>query len=293
MAGQGQQISTGAGLSGMKWNFAGFNSNLIGGNADNVTRAIVSNPDLLKEASDEQLNAAKTLLKSYNPGQRAKRQEKSTAQAYLNTIIGERVAAGSHADFDGGQPVPGETETGEESETGGSEPEVMTIAPSDVAVIKPTADGGFEVAAQHHEATTGQDATTGKPKTNGNVKPDAFGNTTKGERICKECGISEAETLKKNARYSFCKGMCVNCYNKVARGKSTGTKDESLTEEQIRGRIEFYEGQLAKLLAAKQTTEGGTTEGVVTNTEAAASESGAPQVIEDSVEELAEVTLTK
>lgn len=273
----------------MKWNRAGLHSNLIGGNADNVVRAIVSNPELIKEFDDDQLNTMKELLKNFNPGNRQMRKDKSQAQAFVNTVIGDRVRAGSEANFDGGEPVETIAE-GEQSgnEESGEEPQPVN---------------SFEQAAEVVEQTTGTDATSGKPVAsgNGNVKPDNFGNTKKGERICSNCGISEAETLKKNPRYSFCKGMCVHCYNKVARkGTGTGTasttrgtKDEDMTKEQLEARIAFLTGILNKKreleAAAAQAQTGGTSEGETLVTEGTTVNEVAPESEEAASEELAEV----
>jgi hypothetical protein len=276
-----------AGLSGTKWSMAGLMTNLIGGNGDNVCRAIVSNPDLLKELSDERLNRAKEVLKSYKPQGRAKRLEKSSAEAQLNTVIGDRVATGSQSNFDGGTTV----QTDGPTEVKVTDNETVIKTEEQTTTVEHAAGEDFEAAAQVHEETTGKDATTGQPvKNNGNVKPDAFGITVKGDRICKECGIKESETLKRNSRYSFCKGMCVNCYNKVARGKGTGGKEENLTQEQIQGRIQFYTDMLNKVLANKTATEGGTQQGDSNVSEISAESDGAPQVTSGVTEELATVS---
>lgn len=39
------------------------------------------------------------------------------------------------------------------------------------------------------------------------------------ERNCSECGISEAEMVAKNPRYTLCRGVCVVCYRKLYRKK--------------------------------------------------------------------------
>jgi L-lysine 2,3-aminomutase len=46
-----------------------------------------------------------------------------------------------------------------------------------------------------------------------------------------------------NQRYSLCKNVCVYCYNQK-RTKSAGT---SLTEEQLRAKLAYYQDLLAKV----------------------------------------------
>lgn len=40
------------------------------------------------------------------------------------------------------------------------------------------------------------------------------------ERNCKECGVSEAEMVAKNPKYTLCRGVCVVCYRRLYRKKS-------------------------------------------------------------------------
>jgi hypothetical protein len=40
------------------------------------------------------------------------------------------------------------------------------------------------------------------------------------ERTCSECGVTEAEMVAKNPRYTLCRGVCVVCYRKMYRGKT-------------------------------------------------------------------------
>ena len=106
------------------------------------------------------------------------------------------------------------------------------------------------------------------------VLPDAFGNTVKGERICKNCGIKESETLAKNPRYSFCKGLCVNCYGKLERKT---VKPSELTIPQLEEKIAYYKDLLAKKLSGAQGLPQGiadpnvtiVTDGVTTETHGA------------------------
>lgn len=37
------------------------------------------------------------------------------------------------------------------------------------------------------------------------------------ERSCSECGVTEAEMVAKNPRYTLCRGVCVVCYRKMYR----------------------------------------------------------------------------
>lgn len=39
------------------------------------------------------------------------------------------------------------------------------------------------------------------------------------ERNCNECGISEAEMVSRNPKYTLCRGVCVVCYRKLYRKK--------------------------------------------------------------------------
>lgn len=39
------------------------------------------------------------------------------------------------------------------------------------------------------------------------------------ERNCNECGVSEAEMVAKNPKYTLCRGVCVVCYRKMYRKK--------------------------------------------------------------------------
>lgn len=39
------------------------------------------------------------------------------------------------------------------------------------------------------------------------------------ERNCSECGVSEAEMVAKNPKYTLCRGVCVVCYRKLYRKK--------------------------------------------------------------------------
>lgn len=98
------------------------------------------------------------------------------------------------------------------------------------------------------------------------VIPDQFGNNVKGERICRNCGIKESETLAKNPRYSFCKGLCVNCYGKLERKT---TKPSELSVEQLEAKITSLRELLAKKKAesngAQGLPEGNAAENVVIN----------------------------
>lgn len=75
--------------------------------------------------------------------------------------------------------------------------------------------------------------------------------TVVGTRKCTECGRPEFHTKKYeksqdpadlNERYTLCKGVCVYCYNQK-RTKASGT---SLSEEQIRAKLAFYQDLLTK-----------------------------------------------
>ena len=65
-------------------------------------------------------------------------------------------------------------------------------------------------------------------------------NGVKGHRVCKQCGVLESETLKKNEKYSFCKGICVFCYNK----NRTLAKGTSLSKEQLQEKINKLQNEL-------------------------------------------------
>jgi hypothetical protein len=40
------------------------------------------------------------------------------------------------------------------------------------------------------------------------------------ERYCSECGVSEAEMVSRNPKYTLCRGVCVVCYRKLFRKSS-------------------------------------------------------------------------
>lgn len=40
------------------------------------------------------------------------------------------------------------------------------------------------------------------------------------ERNCNECGVSEAEMVAKNPKYTLCRGVCVVCYRRMYRKKT-------------------------------------------------------------------------
>lgn len=125
------------------------------------------------------------------------------------------------------------------------------------------------------------------------VLPDAFGNNIKGQRICSVCGISEAETLAKNPRYSFCKGKCVHCYGKTER---KNVKPFEMTKDQIKAKIAYYSDLLAKSNGSQGQPPAGT-EGqpevtadlnvTETTTETSIETSGAN--LDAKVDELAEI----
>lgn len=46
-------------------------------------------------------------------------------------------------------------------------------------------------------------------------------------RSCSNCGVSEAEMVAKNPRYTLCRGVCVVCYRKMFRGKKTENAEGS------------------------------------------------------------------
>lgn len=41
------------------------------------------------------------------------------------------------------------------------------------------------------------------------------------DRTCSNCGVTEAEMVAKNPRYTLCRGVCVVCYRKMFRGKTS------------------------------------------------------------------------
>lgn len=65
-------------------------------------------------------------------------------------------------------------------------------------------------------------------------------NGKKGFRACTQCGILESETLKTNDKYSFCKGICVYCYNK----NRTLQKGTSLNKTQLEEKINKLKAEL-------------------------------------------------
>lgn len=80
--------------------------------------------------------------------------------------------------------------------------------------------------------------------------------TLVGTRHCSECNRAEYSTKKfeksgdeadKNERYTLCKGVCVYCYAQK-RNKKSGT---SLSEEQLKLKIAFYQNLLASKTAAE------------------------------------------
>lgn len=44
------------------------------------------------------------------------------------------------------------------------------------------------------------------------------------ERNCSNCGVSEAEMVRKNPKYTLCRGVCVVCYRKIYRKYSNKPK---------------------------------------------------------------------
>lgn len=81
-----------------------------------------------------------------------------------------------------------------------------------------------------------------------------------GTRHCTECGRAEYSTKKfeksgdendKNQRYTLCKGVCVYCYAQK-RNKKSGT---SLTADQLKSKIEFYQNLLAAKTAVPAETK--------------------------------------
>lgn len=156
------------------------------------------------------------------------------------------------------------------------------------AVAVPAESNNFAVAAKKVEATGVDPVAPVEPtkaQATRGVLPDAFGNNVKGERICKNCGIKEAETLAKNPRYSFCKGLCVNCYGKIER---KSVKPADMTEEQIKAKIAYYKDLLTKKVGAQGSPEGNATENVTIVTDnVTIVESGAN--LDAKADELAEV----
>lgn len=150
----------------------------------------------------------------------------------------------------------------------------------------------FAEAAEKIEAAGGElvppiEAVTTKKR---GVIPDQFGNNVKGERICRNCGIKESETLAKNPRYSFCKGLCVNCYGKLERKT---VKPGDLTIPQLEEKIAYYKDLLQKkLVGAQGLTEGNAIENTEANTANVTIEThGANVDVKvDATEELAEIT---
>src|SRR5688572_7552768 len=70
-----------------KWNMEGLKTNLNKRNADNVVRAIVSNPDLLKELDEDSLDSISSIIAGYNPSHKAKIQEKKAAREYVDDML--------------------------------------------------------------------------------------------------------------------------------------------------------------------------------------------------------------
>lgn len=156
---------------------------------------------------------------------------------------------------------------------------------------QPVAENNFAKAAENLEAqgiepVAPVEATTTNKR---GVIPDQFGNNIKGERICKNCGIKESETLAKNPRYSFCKGLCVNCYGKLERKTA---KPGDLTIPQLEEKIAYYKDLLQKkLVGAQGLPEGSATEDTEANTTNVTIEThGANVDVKvDATEELAEI----
>lgn len=141
------------------------------------------------------------------------------------------------------QPV--ETQTNEtEVPTNQSDEEIITETVVEETQVEVTPNN-FTVAAEKLEAVGIEPIALVEPATTNKrgVIPDQFGNNVKGERICKNCGIKESETLAKNPRYSFCKGLCVNCYGKLERKT---VKPDAMTVEQIQAKITYYTDLLNK-----------------------------------------------
>lgn len=68
--------------------------------------------------------------------------------------------------------------------------------------------------------------------------------SVQGLRRCTDCNILEKDTLAKNPKYSFCKGVCVFCY-----AKRRSLKNKS--PEQIQAKI----AELQKTLDSLKTTK--------------------------------------
>ena len=261
---------------------------------DRIARLLKANPELLEELDDQQVESAYAFITGYSPKKADAKSEKIAAFNMLSDavdVIRER-EGNEEAATTVQTNTPATITVADDKTIIETEGQTTTVETSDGDARRPD---GWQAAADAVEQTTGVDPTDKPAKTTGarGVLPDAFGNTVKGERICKNCGVKESETLKKNARYSFCKGYCVNCYNKVARGGENKSKDSELTVEQIEGRIAFFQDLLDKKRAqntassgAQSDTASTATETPVVSTEnATAASSDAPQ---DSVRDVSE-----
>jgi hypothetical protein len=156
-----------------------------------------------------------------------------------------------------------------ESSTETTETDVnQTVVETFKEVSNNFADAAAKIEESGIDPIAPVEATTTKTR---GVIPDQFGNNVKGERICKNCGIKESETLAKNPRYSFCKGLCVNCYGKLERKQ---VKPGELTVPQLEEKIAYYKDLLQKkLVGAQGLPEGNTIENTETNTANASIES--------------------
>lgn len=47
------------------------------------------------------------------------------------------------------------------------------------------------------------------------------------DRHCAECGVSEAEMVAKNPKYTLCRGVCVVCYRRIYRKSSNKPRENS------------------------------------------------------------------
>ena len=146
-----------------------------------------------------------------------------------------------------------------------TETQVETAEPVTETKADP-ASNNFAEAAEKIEQAGGDPVAPVEPVTSKNrgVIPDQFGNNVKGERICRNCGVKESETLAKNPRYSFCKGLCVNCYGKLER---KSVKPSELTVQQLEEKVAYYKDLLQKKLnGAQGLTEGNAIENTEANT---------------------------
>lgn len=63
--------------------------------------------------------------------------------------------------------------------------------------------------------------------------------SVQGLRRCQDCNVLERDTLAKNPKYSFCKGVCVYCYAKRRSLKNKSPESIQLKIEELQKQLDL------------------------------------------------------